>query len=219
MEAAKTDPVKPDDKGASFRVLAHICCGPCSIYPLKELLKGRADGGSTPVVWGFFYNPNIHPYSEFKKRLTAAKTLSNLLAVNVIFHEKYEPSVFVKGVKGARDGSARFPGKGKRCDYCYKSRLEKTAKAAVEFGFKYFTTSLLYSKYQMHDEIKKTGIDLGEKYGIIFYYEDYRSGWAQGIEESRALGLYRQNYCGCIYSKFERNAEKREKKQRVAQKT
>ncbi len=214
MEAAKTNPVKPDDKGAPLRVLAHICCGPCSIYPLKELLKGRAE------IWGFFYNPNIHPYSEFKKRLDAAKTLSRHLGVNVIFHERYEPSVFVKGVKGVVSrNESRIPERGKRCGFCYRERLEKTAKAAVEFGFKYFTTSLLYSRYQMHDEIKKTGIDLGEKYGIIFYYEDYRSGWAQGIEESRALGLYRQNYCGCIYSKFERNAEKREKKQRVAQKT
>jgi len=201
------------------RVLAHICCGPCSIYPIKELLKGRADGGSTPDVCGFFYNPNIHPYSEFKKRLEAAKTLSNHLSLDVIFHEKYEPSVFVKGMNAAASQSGkRHPEHGRRCLYCYENRLEKTAQAAVEFGFKYFTTSLLYSKYQMHDEIKKTGIDLGEKYGIIFYYEDYRSGWVEGIEESRALGLYRQNYCGCIYSKLERNAEKMKKKQGVVQK-
>ncbi|MBI5969702.1 MAG: epoxyqueuosine reductase QueH [Deltaproteobacteria bacterium] len=205
------------EEGNSLRVLAHICCGPCSIYPLKGLLKGRA--GSTPDVWGFFYNPNIHPYSEFKKRLEAAKTLSKHLSLNVIFHEKYEPSVFVRGMKAERELSSsrapgvRYPANGERCLYCYANRLEKTAQAAVEFGFTYFTTSLLYSKYQMHDEIKKTGIDLAAKYGIIFHYEDYRRGWAQGIEESRALGLYRQNYCGCIYSKLERNVEKRLKKQ------
>ena len=127
---------------------------------------------------------------------------------------------FVKGIKDAASQSGkRLPEHGRRCLYCYENRLEKTAKAAVELGFNYFTTSLLYSKHQMHDEIKKTGIDLAAKYGILFYYEDYRSGWVQGIEESRALGLYRQNYCGCVYSKIERNAEKRMKKQMVVQKT
>ena len=91
-----------------------------------------------------------------------------------------------------------------RCGYCYSSRLEATAKAAKENGFDYFSSSLLYSKYQNHDEIKNIGNELAEKYGISFYYDDFRIGWKQGNKESKDMGLYRQKYCGCIFSEKER---------------
>lgn len=200
-----------------FKLLVHICCGPCSVYPLKVLLAGRAE------VSGFFHNPNIHPYSEFKKRLEAAKTLARHLAIDVVFDERYMPRGFIKGVRGmtpermGKEGGEgvvsttkeRFPSKAVRCAYCYSSRLEATARAAAEGGFDAFTSTLLYSTSQGHDEIKALGVDLAKKYGILFYYEDFRTGWQQGLDETRAIGLYRQRYCGCIYSRIERGPVKK----------
>lgn len=193
-----------EGSGSPRRILVHMCCGPCSIVPLKALVQGNSE------VWGFFHNPNIHPYSEFKKRLAAVKTLARLLRVNVLYDEEYRPSVFLKGVKE----SAGYPGRGipareVRCSYCYSSRLIETAKAAKAGGFDAFSSSLLYSKYQMHEEIKTAGIELSGIYGILFYYEDFRTGWQDGIKESKEMGLYRQKYCGCIYSKIERYSNKK----------
>ena len=91
-----------------------------------------------------------------------------------------------------------------RCSYCYFSRLEATAQAAKENDFDYFSSSLLYSKYQDHEMIKRIGMGLAEKYGVPFYYDDFRIGWKEGIKESKEMGLYRQQYCGCIFSEKER---------------
>ncbi|MBI5467830.1 MAG: epoxyqueuosine reductase QueH [Deltaproteobacteria bacterium] len=102
----------------------------------------------------------------------------------------------------------KFPAHGERCVYCYSVRLEATAKAAKEAGFDAFTSSLLYSRYQAHDEIRRAGTGIGERLGVPFYYADFRGGWQAGIDESRAMGLYRQKYCGCIYSRIERYAKK-----------
>lgn len=181
-----------------------MCCGPCSIVPLKEVLKERAE------VWGYFHNPNIHPRAEFQKRLNAAKKLASIMRLKVLFDEEYTPRAFIKGVKATGDGSRAF---GERCVYCYSSRLEAVAKKAAELGFDAFTSSLLYSRYQDHEDIKRAGREFAEKYGVEFFYEDFRTGWIEGIEESRRLELYRQKYCGCIYSKVERAEEKRVKKE------
>jgi hypothetical protein len=92
----------------------------------------------------------------------------------------------------------------RRCLYCYASRLEQTAKAAMELGFDAFTSSLLYSRYQSHEAIKFLGEKIGREYGVEFHYADFRSGWQEGIRISKEIGLYRQKYCGCIYSEKER---------------
>ncbi len=189
--------------GKPGRILVHMCCGPCSIYPLKSILGDHAE------VWGFFYNPNIHPHSEFLKRLSAVKALAGYLSINVILHEEYKPLPFIKHLK-ALANNLKHPPKDLRCSYCYSLRLEETAKAAKSNGFDAFSSSLLYSKYQNHEKIKELGIDLGKKYGILFYYADFRTGWQDGINESREKGLYRQKYCGCIYSKIERYSKKEE---------
>lgn len=187
------------------RILVHMCCGPCSIIPLKTILQGKAE------VWGFFHNPNIHPYSEFRKRLEAVKTLASYLSVNLICDEDYKPVEFIKGMKASIEGSPKYPPMNIRCEYCYSTRLEATAKAAKANGFESFSSSLLYSKYQNHELIQGIGVDLAEKYGILFYYEDFRVGWQEGIDQSRTIGLYRQKYCGCAYSKIERYANKKSK--------
>lgn len=194
--------LSPESGKEPGRILVHMCCGPCSIMPLKTFLNGRAE------VWGYFYNPNIHPYSEFKKRLEAVKTLASCLSVKVIYNEEYTASSFIKDMKASLGGDVKYPPKDERCSFCYSTRLEETAKAAKANGFDAFSSSLLYSRYQNHDEIKALGVDLGRKYGIIFYYGDFRSNWQEGIDQSKDMGLYRQKYCGCIYSRIERYSKK-----------
>ncbi len=179
------------------RLLVHMCCGPCSIYPLRRILADRMD------VWGLFYNPNIHPLAEFRRRLEAVRELARFMSISVLFFDDYRPSEFVKGIKAIED-TTKHPPRDRRCRYCYSSRLELTAMVAKERGFDAFSTSLLYSRRQNHQLIKEIGIELSQKYGILFYYQDFREGWKEGIVESRRLGLYRQNYCGCIYSRIER---------------
>lgn len=187
------------------RCLVHVCCGPCSIMPLKAMLGERVE------ITGFFYNPNIHPRSEFLKRVQAVKTMSRLLGVESICHEEYAPALFLRGLVASCHENKGHPPYGERCLFCYRMRLEATARCAEERGFDSFTTSLLYSKYQRHDEIRRIGVQLGERYGVRFYYADFRGLWQDGIEASKDMNLYRQKYCGCVYSRAERYANKRKK--------
>ena len=176
-----------------MKLLAPICCGPFALYPLKKVLDGRIE------VWGFFYNPNIHPYTEYQKRLEAVKTLANKMDIKMVYRDEYSLEEFLKNTVSNIDN---------RCGYCYSSRLEATAQAAKERNFDYFSSSLLYSKYQDHVMIKRIGMGLAEKYDVPFYYDDFRIGWKEGIKESKDMGLYRQQYCGCIFSEKERYLEK-----------
>lgn len=172
-----------------MKILLHICCAPCAIYPLQEL---RAQGAN---VTGFFFNHNIHPYQEYRRRLDTVRAYADKAELAMLFRDEYLLEEFLANVATAP---------AKRCNYCYVSRLEMTAAIAVEHGFDAFTSSLLYSRYQNHDTIRELGEELGRRYGIRFHYDDYRRGWQQGIKTSKELGLYRQQYCGCIYSEKER---------------
>lgn len=183
------------------RILVHMCCGPCSIYPLKEILKNKYE------VKGFFYNPNIHPREEFGKRLAAAKELARLMDIDAIFCEDYDPTEFFSIPQedaGAKTLSAGKVQKQDRCTHCYTIRMDRTARAAKEGGFDFFSSSLLYSRYQDHEGLISFGREMQEKYNVSFFYEDFRKGWQEGIADSKTMGLYRQKYCGCIYSKIER---------------
>ena len=172
-----------------MNILLHSCCGPCAIFPLRQL---RAAGHS---VTGFFYNHNIHPYQEYARRRDAAVLMAEQEEMPLIVRDDYDLEEFLKHVAAEPDA---------RCSYCYASRLRATAHAAAEGGFDAFTASLLYSRYQKHDEIQTLGEQLGREYGVPFYYQDFRSGWQEGIRLSKEQGLYRQQYCGCIYSEKER---------------
>ncbi len=172
-----------------MKVLFHICCAPCALYPYYRL----REEGIEPT--GFFYNPNIHPYTEYKKRLDTVKEFSLRAGLDVLYREGYDLDEFLSRIVGT--GALR-------CERCYRMRLEAVAAAAREKGFGAFTTSLLYSKYQKHDIIKGIAKEMAASCGIEFYYEDFRQGWREGIVESKAMGLYRQQYCGCIYSERER---------------
>jgi predicted adenine nucleotide alpha hydrolase (AANH) superfamily ATPase len=171
------------------KLLLHICCGPCAIFPLRTL---RAAGHE---VTGFFYNHNIHPYQEYQRRLTAAREMAVQETLTMIERDEYDLEGFLSAVAAEPE---------KRCTYCYTSRLMATAEAAAREGFEVFSASLLYSRYQKHDEIKTAGEQAGAKYGVQFHYQDFRPGWQEGIRLSKEMGLYRQQYCGCIYSEKER---------------
>jgi epoxyqueuosine reductase len=172
-----------------MRILLHTCCGPCTLYPLRTLRTAGHD------VTGFFYNHNIHPYQEYLKRRDAVMQMAELEALPLIMHDDYALEEFLTNVSAQPD---------KRCSYCYSSRLRATAEVATAGGFDAFSASLLYSRYQRHDEIKELGEQVGRELGVEFYYQDFRPGWQEGIRLSKELGLYRQQYCGCIYSEKER---------------
>ena len=172
-----------------MNILLHTCCGPCALYPLHTLRTAGHD------VTGFFYNPNIHPYQEYCLRRDAAVQMAEQEAMPLIMHDDYDLEGFLSNVAAAPES---------RCTYCYASRLRATAQVAAREGFDAFSAALLYSRYQKHDEIRELGEQIGRELGIAFHYEDFRPGWQEGIRLSKELGLYRQQYCGCIYSEKER---------------
>ena len=180
-----------------MNILLHLCCGPCALYPLRTL---RAAGHD---VTGFFYNHNIHPYLEYARRRDAVVQMAELESLSLIMHDDYDLEGFLANV-------AAEP--GQRCSYCYASRLHATASMAAAHGFDAFTASLLYSRFQRHDEIRELGGQAAQKHGVTFYYEDFRPGWQEGIRLSKELGLYRQQYCGCIYSEKDRYLPRPDKK-------
>ena len=172
-----------------MNIFLHVCCGPCSAFPLKSL---RQHGHS---VFGLFYNPNIHPFKEFRKRLVALEELSAKMTFPVEYDRQYGLKEYLRKVVFHE---------AERCRICYSMRLEVTAQKAIEAGADAFSTTLLYSRYQKHELIKELCTDISEKHGIAFYYEDFRIGWQDGIDMSIDMELYRQPYCGCIYREQER---------------
>lgn len=188
-----------------MRLLVHVCCGPCAVWPLSRLVAA----GHEPV--GFFHNPNIHPYQEFARRLEAARELCRIRDLPLVVDERYGLREYLRQAVFHED---------ERCRACYDMRLERTAREAAAGGYPAFTTTLLYSRYQNHELIRERGEFWAARYGVSFYYEDFREGWQAGIDESIRLGLYRQPYCGCIYSEQERydkiwRKEERERKKRA----
>lgn len=172
-----------------MRVLLHTCCGPCSLYPLHTL---RSSGHQ---VTGFFYNHNIHPYQEYSRRLTTLLEMAEKEDMPVIVRDEYDLEGFLANVALQPE---------QRCGYCYASRLRAAAETASKQGFEAFTASLLYSRYQQHEKIMELGEEAGREFGVTFLYQDFRPGWQEGIRLSKELGLYRQQYCGCIYSEKDR---------------
>ena len=146
-------------------------------------------------VMGFFYRHNIHPYTECLKRQEALHAYARQIDLRVIDQEGYEMEGFIQNVVYREND---------RCHYCYHDRLRTTALLAKRGKFDFFSTTLLYSKFQKHDLIHSIGKSVGKEIGVPFFYEDYRTGWKEGVKTSKELQMYRQQYCGCIYSEKER---------------
>jgi len=175
-------------------LLLHSCCGPCSSYCLETLSKHF----NVTVLW---YNPNIHPEDEYNLRFETQKKIINglktLHPVKLLTLEYDSNNYFeaVKGLENEKEGGAR-------CTECFKMRLERCARTAREYGFDWFTTTLTVSPHKNAPLINEIGNAMAEKYGVSFLPSDFKKkeGYKRSIELSKEYNLYRQNYCGCVYS-------------------
>lgn len=205
-----------------MRVLVHMCCGPCSI----TVLQGLLDAGHAPD--GLFFNPNIQPLAEYMRRREGARLVAERLgrpftAADALppaeqdwddpwLRDRREPA-FAPGAGACALPAAASPAlwlravaqrEGERCTFCWRIRLQKTAELALARGYDGFTTTLLYSRHQDHGAIRDLGRSIAAALGTAFVYEDYRASWQEGIALSRAWGIYRQQYCGCLFSEYDR---------------
>jgi predicted adenine nucleotide alpha hydrolase (AANH) superfamily ATPase len=172
-----------------MKVLLHVCCANCAIYTINSMREKGLE------VMGFFYRHNIHPYTECLRRQEALEAYAKKINLKVIYQEGYDLEGFIRNVAFRES---------ERCNYCYHDRLRATALLAKRGKFDYFSSTLLYSKHQNHELIRSIGESIGKTVGVPFLYQDFREGWKEGIECSKEMGLYRQHYCGCIYSEKER---------------
>ena len=173
------------------KLLLHVCCAPCSTHVI-EVLKQEYE------VSLFFYNPNVEPINEYSLRLEEAERYAQELDLPLIVgdYDNVEWHSAVKGHEGDAEG-------GERCSICFRYRLEKTAQTAKEKGFELFTTTLTVSPYKNAELINQLGKESAEKHGVGFLGEDFKkdNGYMHSIELSKKHGLYRQSYCGCLFSK------------------
>jgi len=182
-------------EGETPKLLLHSCCGPCSSYVLEYLSEFFQ-------ITLLFYNPNIQPREEFQKRLDCQKKLLEKMDLKrpvklmECLWRGEEFDTAVKGLEGEKEGGAR-------CTVCFNLRLEETAKLAKEGGFDYFCTTLTLSPHKDAQRINRLGKTLSEKYGVDWLPSDFkkRDGYKRSLELSAKYGLYRQNWCGCSYSR------------------
>lgn len=172
-----------------MNLLLHICCACCLCAPLNEL---RKEGFK---VTGLFYNPNIHPFLEFRRRMKALRVFQESDPIPVIYHEDYGIKEYLKNVGYEGDD---------RCADCYAMRLKFAVNYAKGNGFHAFTSTMLFSVYQNHGQLKMLSENLSKEYGIDFVYRDYRHLSDCSHDIARKKMIYRQGYCGCIFSEYER---------------
>ena len=177
------------------RLLLHVCCAPCSSGCLEELSRYFE-------ITLYYYNPNISPLEEYEKRAAEIeKLLSQIKLDSTVKSEngEYEKEKFDEISKGREE----LPEGGERCYDCYRLRLEKTAEKAADEGYEYFTTTLSVSPYKNADKLNEIGGELAAEYGVKYLFSDFKKneGYKLSIENSEKYGLYRQNYCGCEFSK------------------
>ena len=187
-------PPKPEsaeeDIGEGKSILLHVCCAPCGTYTVERLRElGFA-------VTGFWYNPNIHPWSEHERRRETLARYASEVDLPMIWAEGYEMPTFLRAVAGHE----RF---GERCAICYRMRLQRTAQVAAGRDFDAITTTLLISPYQDQALIRRIGETAAAEHGVTFYFENFRRGWARRGHLAREHDLYQQRYCGCVYSEWE----------------
>ena len=173
------------------KVLVHSCCAHCAAYTAQYW---REQGYEVTFFW---YNPNIHPYMEHQHRLEAMQSLAQEMTLPLIVTEGYDMVDYFRQVVGHET---------QRCQHCFRLRLLKTAEKACQMGFGAFTTTLLISPHQKHDLLREIGSELANESGIPFLYADLRKHYSDSRRMTKPLDLYRQQYCGCVYSEWERYA-------------
>ena len=180
-----------------MKLLFHCCCGPCATACLAPL---RAENTEPELLW---YNPNIHPYTEYKSRRDSLARLGEIENLKLNILDDYGLRAFIREIRNDIDNGPQSHDAG-RCRICYRLRLEQTAAHASRQGFDAFSSSLLASPYQRHELIRKIGEELAEQYRVAFMYRDFRPHFRDGQAQARGMGLYMQKYCGCIFSEEER---------------
>lgn len=173
-------------------ILVHCCCAHCAAYTVEYWRQQRYE------VRALWYNPNIHPYTEHQHRLEAMKSLAQEVNLPLIVTEGYDITSYFRQVVGHE---------AQRCRYCFTLRLSKTAEIAHQIGFNAFTTTLLISPHQKHDLLQEIGNNIAKEKGIDFVYVDLRKHYPDSRRMTKGLNLYRQQYCGCIYSEYDRGAK------------
>ena len=172
-----------------MKTLLHICCAPCSSMCIKSLREEQID------VTGYWYNPNIHPFTEYRARRNCLRDYAEAIHLPLIEQNDYALRPFIRAV--AEDISHR-------CIKCYEMRLFEAAQTAAKEGFDSFTSSLFISPYQNHELMKEVAQRAADQYGVSFLYRDFRPLFREGQEFTRAEGFYMQKYCGCVFSEEER---------------
>ena len=172
-----------------MKILLHTCCGPCAIYPVDVLREKNME------VMCYFHKSNIHPYTECRRREETLREYADEIGLRVIAEEDYDLERFLRTMVHRE---------ADRCRHCYHARLTAAAKIAARGKFDFYSSTLLYSRFQQHEVIRDIGEAIGREIGVPFFYEDFRLGWKEGISRSIEWGMYRQQYCGCIYSEKER---------------
>lgn len=185
----------------------HICCSGCALFPVSTMLREGVR------VRGLWFNPNIHPEDEYSLRLQSMRRLQELWGLDIQYHNEYRLHEFNRAIESA---GAKLT-KPERCMVCYEMRMDFTAREAARLGIGVFSTTLLVSPWQAHDLIVEAARKAASAHGVEFYYRDFRPGWQEGRQMLRGMELYRQNYCGCIYSRTERMNEKMAKGRPAAQ--
>ncbi len=180
-----------------MHTLLHICCAPCSIACISSL---RAEG-IEPV--GFWYNPNIHPYTEYRQRRNTLVEYAADIHMPLIQEGSYGLRQFIARVDGDFAG---------RCQVCYRLRMQRTAAYAAGHGFTHFTSTLFISPYQQHELLREEAERAAADWGVELLYRDFRPLFRQGQDRARELGMYMQKYCGCIFSEEERYQKRKKKK-------
>lgn len=177
-----------------MKTLLHTCCAPCSIFPIKDLRESGHE------IRGYFFNPNIHPFTEWERRKETLKEYAESIQLPLIIDENYDLEGFLQQVV-YRENT--------RCSICYYMRLLRAAQVAKKGNFDAFTTTLLVSPFQKHDLIREIGEEIAGKTGVPFYYRDFRPGYKEATLESKERQMYRQQYCGCIFSEKDRYVRKK----------
>ena len=172
-----------------MKLLLHICCAPCANRPIAQL---QARGHT---VTGFWYNPNIHPFTEYRARRNCLREYAKEIGLPLLERDDYGLRPFVRQV------AADIPG---RCVKCYEMRMYETARQAAEGGFDAFTSSLFISPYQNHELMAQVARQAAEACGVEFFYQDFRPLFREGQQFAREHGFYMQKYCGCVFSEQER---------------
>ena len=183
-----------------MKLLLHTCCAPCSIQCVEVL---SSEGIAPDLYW---YNPNIHPYTEYRSRMESLKEFAQGKNLTLVMEDDYGLRSFVKAVES--DNSEGHP-KAARCAFCYRLRLRKAARFAAGKGYDAFSTTLLISPYQDHGLLKQIAEEEAANNGVEFLFRDFRPRFREGQEQARESGYYMQKYCGCIYSEEERYLAKR----------